>query len=140
MNEWIAPLAEKERERRKRIETFKAAMPAFWGVLLKALRSAADEYAKMFPGESMAVLDRGASIQVEAHVFGREEHATATLWLDPFEQELHCQFHGTREVKQLLVGLKHSGLGLCSGATSPELTAEKLTEKALAPLIFFGVA
>lgn len=139
--DWIAPLAEKERERRRRIDKFNVAVSGFVFNLGKALRADADRFEREFPDTKVSLDPPSKPGQIIISCNAYNPRTKATVQLNPEQQTLTCEFDiSPASHPPLKVQLECSNLGIHTPSEVPETTIERLSGAILKPILFPALA
>ena len=134
--DWLKRLANKERDRRSKIISFEALLPAFSHILGAHLQADADEYQKEFPGETVIVEYDEKTAQFSIVCSGYKPPPRATVKINPIKQHIVCSFDDAGNNPGWEETLQVSDLGLHLKGCDLNSTARDLSKKILTTVLF----
>ncbi len=135
MSDWIKQLANKERERRNRINDFQKAVPDFLEILTKALECDAQQYRQEFPGADIVIYPDKEKGSIRIVCSAYNPSTSATVQMHSERQHVSCSYQSatSRDWEDML---QISTLGIHSIGVDPNYTAAQLSKKILKPVLF----
>ena len=132
---WVTALADRERERLQRIESFDKAVPKFKELLVKALDADIAVYKLEFPDEAVKVSHSENTVTVECST--GQPRTTATLRFQPKVSRISCEYKPDRDnARNWEESMEDTPLGLQWEQRDPEWCAKEFSKRTLAPVLF----
>ncbi|MBI2817347.1 MAG: hypothetical protein HYX72_10435 [Acidobacteria bacterium] len=137
MDDWIKPLAEKERIRVAAIKSFRAAVPAFMKLLLTTIQADLSQFEQEFPREEVkAFFLHGYSESISVTRSFAHSNSSASIGTSPERRVIQCSYEHCPNSQKWEMPLELSDLGIHFPGRSIEPTVAELSRNILKPILF----